>query len=666
MASPPDSPERPDTEETIELQSAETSAVRIGRYKLIEKIGAGGMGEVYLAEDPRLGRRVALKLLPAQFTQEADSVRRFVREAKAASALNHPNIITIYEIGETDGKHFMAMEHIQGQTLRRRMAEGLTISEILDIAIQTASALNVAHEAGIIHRDIKPENVMVRPDGLVKVLDFGIAKLVERPSPSVSADVEGQESMSLVATMEWTTPGMLIGTVSYMSPEQIRGEKIDTRTDIFSLGVMLYAVITGKQPFGGRTQADKMAAILEREPAPMSEQRAEVPGELECIVVKALRKDRDARYQRVEDLLGDLKDLKQELEFQSRLRRSSQPEAPDQSAAVNRPEACSTTQHDAVEPGKAPAKRQQGRYTTAVEVADDLRHVLDTATAPTADALPAPAAIFSPSDTATQHSARRTDREAERRQLTVLVCSCDLFESEAYLELDTEDQVRVLGAFEQACQQPVRQFGGTVVQCNEKGLLACFGFPVAYENAARRAARSGQALLDVLKTLGERCRLEDKKDLNPWVGIHTGPAVIELKAGVVSLVGEARNVAVRLEEVAVAGQVICTEATYRIFQGRFQCVTLGPQKVRGISQPLELFRVERNAVSGSLLEAVAPAELSPLTGRDQEVGLLKDRWEQAQEGMGQVVLLIGDPGLGKSRLVHTMKEHVLGKWWKGK
>jgi class 3 adenylate cyclase len=223
----------------------------------------------------------------------------------------------------------------------------------------------------------------------------------------------------------------------------------------------------------------------------------------------------------------------------------------------------------------------------------------------------------------------------------------------------------VLRAFKQACEETVHQFGGTVVQCNERGLLACFGFPVAYENAARRAARTGLAILDVMKTLGEQFRREDQMDLNPWVGIHTGPAIVESKEGTVSLVGEARNVAVRLEEVAVAGQVICTEASHQIFRGRFECATLGRQKVRGVSQPIELFRVERIAVPGSLLEVVAPAELSPLTGRDHEISLLKDRWEQAQEGIGQVVLLIGEPGLGKSRLVHTMKQHVLGEMVEG-
>jgi serine/threonine protein kinase len=626
MAFPPDSPKHPAEEATVELQIPEPHDVRIGRYKLIRKIGAGGMGEIFLGEDERLNRKVALKLLPAEFTRDADRVRRFELEAKAASALNHPNIITIYEIGEADGVHYIVTEYIQGQTLRQQMAERLTIGTALDVATQMANALKAAHDVGIVHRDIKPENVMVRPDGLVKVLDFGIAKLVERPS----APQGDPYATTPEEALNETAPGIIMGTVSYMSPEQLRGQKVDARADIFSMGVVLYEVITGRTPFAGRTQVDRIAAILEADPAPLADHRPETPRDLERIVSKALRKDRDARYQLVEDLLGDLKELKQELEFQAKLRRSS----PDM-------------------------------YITAADLGDDLRRVPATETDPTADTPSAAAPTFSGSNTATPPSGQRTDREAERRQLTVLVCGSEMFESEPYLGLDTEDQIRVLRAFEEACEEPVLRFGGTVVKCNEKGLLACFGFPVAYENAARRAARTGQAILDVMETLGEQLRREDKLELNPWVGIHTGPAVVELKAGVVSLAGEARNVAVRLEEVAVAGQVICTETSYRVFQGRFRCATLGPQKIRGISQPLEMFRVERIEAPGSLLEAVAPAELSPLTGRDQEVGLLKDRWEQAQEGMGQVVLLIGEPGLGKSRLVHTLKEHVLGQMEEG-
>jgi serine/threonine-protein kinase len=340
MNSPPYSPEDPiaaqtTPEETVAIQIPDSPSVRIGRYKLIKKIGAGGMGEIYLGEDERLDRKVALKLLPALFTQDPDRVRRFELEAKAASALNHPNIITIYEIGEADGSHYIVTEYIQGKTLRQQMAERLTIEMALDVATQMANALKAAHEVGIVHRDIKPENVMVRPDGLVKVLDFGIAKLIERPSPTgSSADPENQQGVAAqdldlpqgdpnvpnpAEGLNETAAGIIMGTVTYMSPEQLRGLRVDARADIFSLGVVLYEVIAGTSPFLGNTQADRIAAILGREPAPLADHRTETPPDLERIVSKALCKDRDARYQLIEDLLVDLKDLKQELEFQAKL-----------------------------------------------------------------------------------------------------------------------------------------------------------------------------------------------------------------------------------------------------------------------------------------------------------------------------------------------------------
>ena len=366
MVSPPDSPEHPDASETadeatVELQLPATpEARRVGRYKLIKKIGAGGMGEIFLGEDERLNRKVALKLLPAEFTQDADRVRRFELEAKAASALNHPNIITIYEIGDADGVHYIVTEYIQGQTLRQQMVESLTIETALDVAIQIASALKAAHEVGIVHRDIKPENVMVRPDGLVKVLDFGIAKLIEGPSPpqsqavadklaTVAADVlyatNVEPYVSTPAeTFNETAAGIIMGTVTYMSPEQLRGQRVDARADIFSLGVVSYEVIAGTSPFAGNTQADRIAAILEREPAPLTNHRPETPHKLERIVSKALRKDRDLRYQLVEDLLGDLKGLRQELAFQAKLERSSQ----DHTVVLRSSEPGSTTPpHDA-------------------------------------------------------------------------------------------------------------------------------------------------------------------------------------------------------------------------------------------------------------------------------------------------------------------------------
>jgi len=278
----------------------------LSHYEIRSQLGAGGMGEVYLAVDTRLDRTVALKILPADVASDHQRVRRFLQEAKAASALNHPHIITIHEVGEADSTYFIATEFIDGLTLRESMkSTPLRIEKIIDIAIQVVSALTAAHEVNIIHRDIKPENIMLRRDGYVKILDFGLAKLTEQRA----TDTEG-------STLVNTAAGVVLGTTSYMSPEQARGLEVDARSDIWSLGVVLYEMVTGRMPFEGATMSDVIAAVLDHEPAPLARYSPEVPPGLERIIRKALAKDTDERYQTAKDLLIDLKGLKQELEHE--------------------------------------------------------------------------------------------------------------------------------------------------------------------------------------------------------------------------------------------------------------------------------------------------------------------------------------------------------------
>ncbi len=368
------------------------TGTRFDRYQILAPLGSGGMGEVYLAQDTKLGRKVALKLLPEKYTKDPKRLHRFEQEARAASALNHPNIITIHEIGEANGAHFIATEFIEGVTLRKRLRkERLSIKEALDIATQVANALVAAHSASIAHRDIKPENLMLRPDGYIKVLDFGLAKLMEEGPPTppttetrttgenadeatsenllhrVTADSEiaatetihqatiepstveqataksvlepatpagqteadtagarsetGNQTLAEAAFGQ-TVPGLVMGTLHYMSPEQVRGLRVDARTDIFSLGVVLYEMLTGQMPFEGHARKEIMAAILSDEPLPIAQRRPETPDLLEWITAKALIKEREERYQTARKMLNDLKRLQHRIEVETELARN--------------------------------------------------------------------------------------------------------------------------------------------------------------------------------------------------------------------------------------------------------------------------------------------------------------------------------------------------------
>ena len=282
------------------------SGRRLGRYEVRSKLGAGGMGEVYLAHDQSLGRDVALKVLPAEFSFDADRLTRFRQEARAVSSLNHPNILTIYEIGEGESGWFIATELVKGETLRAliRRERSLTVLQAVKIAEQIAGALAAAHEAHIIHRDIKPENIMIRQDGYVKILDFGLAKPTQLQSAPEDATL----------AIAQTTPGLVMGSVRYMSPEQARGKEMDERTDLWSLGVCLFEMITGKPPFEGETTSDTLAALIYQDVPPIHEFAPHTPAELQRIVRKALRKDKTERYQTAKDLALDLRTLRDDLE----------------------------------------------------------------------------------------------------------------------------------------------------------------------------------------------------------------------------------------------------------------------------------------------------------------------------------------------------------------
>jgi eukaryotic-like serine/threonine-protein kinase len=314
--------ETPAVAEVADVIEAETKHLErgkcFGHYEIIEQMGAGGMGEVYLATDKKLERRVAVKILNEKFSRDESNLKRFIQEAKAASALNHPNILVIHEIGESEEAHHIVSEYIKGVTLRESFKKKtLKLSESLDISIQIANALCTAHEAHLVHRDIKPENIMIRPDGYVKILDFGLAKLVERKAVGFEESIVKQNQ---------TAKGVILGTVNYMSPEQAKGERVDERTDIFSFGVVIYEMITGRTPFAGDSGSETFANLINAEPSLLSRFALNVPNELQTIVSKMLRKNADERYQTMRNVLTDLKDLLENLKSEQKLENLFRPE----------------------------------------------------------------------------------------------------------------------------------------------------------------------------------------------------------------------------------------------------------------------------------------------------------------------------------------------------
>ena len=562
-----------------------------GRYHVRNALGAGGFGTVYLGHDTELDRAVAIKVLRGGPNVPNDEAERFLKEARRLARLSHPAIVTVHDVGLHEGQVYIVSDFLEGPDLAEWLKHNRpSWHETARIVAAVADALAHAHARLTIHRDVKPANIILTPDRGPVLVDFGLG-----------LDESATAGHAL---------GSVSGTPAYMAPEQVAGEahRIDGRTDIYSLGVVLYQMLCGLLPFRASDIRELLRQVHDDEPQPPRQLVRDIPAELEQACLKAL------------------------------------------------------------------AKRLQDRYTTAADFAVDLRRVNPSAGGSAASksswqlpieprTLESHSAIShsSQSSLTSSTSRRLRVREAERRQVSVLVCGCELFQADAYLEdVDAEDQAEVQRAFQQICEQTVRRFDGTVVQCNQQGLLVCFGFPVAYEDGARRALQTGLDLLDDLKTLSEQLESERMLALNPWVGIHTGSAVVEAGEEAVTLVGEARQVAVRLEDFASAGDIICSETTHRLIRGQFNCSSLGRHKIKGVAQlSPRLFRVQGVAEARSAMDAALPAGLSPLTGRDLEISLLKARWEQAQDGMGQVVLLIGEPGLGKSRLVYALKQHVL-------
>src|SRR5947209_8022645 len=426
--STPDASER-ETEDKPEVVPGQTT---LGSYRILEKLGEGGMGAVYLAKDARLGRRVALKLLPTHFARDDERVRRFEQEARAASALNHPNILTVHEIGESEGRRFIVTEFVEGRTLRERLAEGrFALDEALDVCAQVAGALAKAHASGIVHRDIKPENVMVDEEGHVKVLDFGIAKQL--------AHARGVDTEAPTSAQVNTASGIVLGTSTYMSPEQLRGQELDARTDIWSLGVMLYEMLAGRAPFEAQTYGDLIVAILHGEPSPLSDFGVESSEELDGVVLRALAKEKDARWPSAKELQNELRRLKRQLDFSAETVRD---------------------EHAAVPPRVAPARALDAGRRAASK---------------------SPAAKT------------RQQTTEQRRQLTVLFA--DLAGLAALTEGQAaEDVGELMNSLWPLVDGVVEEHGGTVDKHVGETVVALWGAREAREDDPERAVRAALAM----------------------------------------------------------------------------------------------------------------------------------------------------------------------------
>jgi serine/threonine protein kinase/predicted ATPase len=581
---------------------------RVGSFRVVGTLGEGGMGKVYLAQDERLGRRVALKLLPASFTRDRERVRRFEQEARAASALNHPNILTVYDIGDdAAGARFIATEYVEGSTLREHArARQLPLPEVLDVGVQLSAALSAAHAAGVVHRDVKPENVMVRPDGYVKVLDFGLAKPVS-VAPA-SGKREDSDADSFARALVSTHPGMIMGTFAYMSPEQARGLEVDARTDVWSLGVVLYELLAAAPPFEGPTASDVMAAVLAREPAPLSERAGGVPAELERIVTKALAKDREERYQTVKDLGLDLRRLKQRLEFEAEMRR----------------------------------KAESGSSLPVAEPYTELAR-----------------AAPPPQQTRLQASAEQL------KQVTVLFA--DLYGFTALAEaLDAEEVSEAMRELWRRVDAAVADYGGTVDRHMGDQVMALWGDRVAHEDDPAHAVRAALRMQrDVAEFVSSNLRaLFDAAEPTPLmrVGVNTGAVLLSASGAREGLTatGAAVNVSNRLCQAATLGGVLISHDTYRHVRGLFDVRETELPSVRGGGEPVRTYLVEREKPRAfRLLTRGVEGVETRMVGRQAELARMRDALQTVIEDRElEAVTVVGEAGLGKSRLLYEFSSEV--------
>jgi serine/threonine protein kinase/predicted ATPase len=605
----------------------------LGAYRVLEQIGAGGMGTVYLAKDVRLGRRVALKVLPAQFARDEELVRRFQQEARAVAALNHPNILTVHEIGEEGGRLFIVTEYVEGRTLRERMwDERFAASAALDVCAQVAGALAKAHAAGVIHRDVKPENLMLDEEGHVKVLDFGIAKQVAA-APSVDTEAPTSAHVN-------TASGVVLGTTTYMSPEQVRGLDLDGRTDMWSLGCVLYEMLAGRPPFEEKNFGDLVVSILHGEPPPLAEYAGAVPEEVEPLLLRALAKERDARFQTAREFQAELRRVRRLLELraeESGLQETVQGVA-SQLLATHAPT----------------RPRQQVN-----EVSEPVRGVVGE-----------------------RRAAKQTSEQ--RKQLTVLFG--DLAGLAALIEgEDAEDVGELMGALWSVLDSVVERHGGEVTKHVGETFVALWGARGAREDDPERAVL---AALDAQAAVADFAAAWTPSDLRAQaedsnaqaqasnvptdegggaerlmrVGVSTGLVLLGQvgMTGELSVTGDPVRLASRLQHESPVGGVLISHDTYRHVRGVFDVNPPETLQTGGRSDPIQFYRVLRAKARAFRVRTRGVEGVETrMIGRKGELRRLTDALESVfEEDELQVVTLIGDAGLGKSRLLYEFSNWV--------
>jgi len=536
-----------------------TGSIIAGKYEICEELGKGGMGVVYKAEDIKLSRMVAIKLLPSELTDDLEARERFVHEARTASALDHPNICTIYEIDETEeGRIFIAMAFYSGRALQKKIKQGpLSIKETIDIVIQVAQGLSKAHGKGIVHRDIKPANVMLGDDGVVKIVDFGLAKLAG--------------GAQLTRTSE------IMGTVAYMSPEQASGESVDQRTDIWSLGVVFYELLTGHLPFQGENEQSMLHAIIHKTPDPPMDLKKDIPEEAECIVLNCLRKQPERRYQSADRLISDLTKLKISLEKEK--------------------EDLSTKKR--LEAG----------------------------------------------------------REMERRQATILSGEI-LGYAEVLESLETEGAALVINRCFTMLDSVIRKYESRIDEITSGRFMASFGIPLAIEDAPKKAINAAIELRNSLDTFNKRENI--RIPLGVRIGINSGTVVagVGTTDKVYSVIGEDVNLAAQLRDMSTKNNITIGPLTYRYTKNDFEFEALDSVSLEGRTEPITVFKLL--SVKERVYRARLGAErmiYSDMVGRENELDKLKLHVFKAINGEGSIVNLIGEAGIGKSRLVEELNRN---------